>query len=124
VVVAFSVVVQGGLAPTVARWARVPMRTSELEPWALGMRFREEPTGLHRYRVATGSAADGAAIGDLALGENLWISMVSRDGRIVPVGRDTVLHAGDEVLALADTDGGAANPEATFTEPATERLDE
>jgi potassium/hydrogen antiporter len=124
VVVAFSVVVQGGLAPTVAKWARVPMRTSELEPWALGMRFREEPTGLHRYRVATGSAADGAAIGDLALGENLWISMVSRDGRIVPVGRDTVLHAGDEVLALADTDGGAANPEATFTDPATERLDE
>jgi cell volume regulation protein A len=121
VVVTFSVVVQGGLAPTVARWARVPMTTTELEPWALGMRFREQPTGLHRYQVASGSFADGTAIGDLAVGENVWISMVSRNGRLVPVGRDTVLHAGDEVLALADTDGAGADPGATFTEPAPDR---
>jgi potassium/hydrogen antiporter len=124
VVVAFSVVVQGGLAPTVARWAGVPMRTSELEPWSLGMRFREQPTGLQRYRVAAGSAADGTAIGDLALGENLWISMVSRDGRLVPVGRDTVLRAGDEVLALADTDRADVDPGATFTTPVADRRDD
>src|SRR4051794_7547147 len=115
VVVTFSVVVQGGLVPTVAKWARVPMRSTELEPWALGMRFREEPTGLHRYRVAAGSSADGSAIGDLALGEHLWISMVNRDGRLVPVGRDTVLRAGDEVLALADTEDGDTDPGAVFT---------
>jgi cell volume regulation protein A len=33
VVVAFSVVVQGGLVPTVARRSGVPMRTVEPEPW-------------------------------------------------------------------------------------------
>jgi cell volume regulation protein A len=115
VVVTFSVVVQGGLAPTIAKWARVPMRSTELEPWALGMRFREEPTGLHRYRVAAGSAADGSAIGDLSLGESLWISMVNRDGSLVPVGRDTVLQAGDEVLALADAEDPDIDPEAMFT---------
>jgi cell volume regulation protein A len=113
VVVAFSVIVQGGLAPTVAKWARVPMRSTELEPWALGMRFREEPTGLHRYHVAAGSSADGRAIGDLSIGEDLWISMINRDGRLVPVGRDTIIHAGDEVLALAHTDD--TDPGAIFT---------
>jgi cell volume regulation protein A len=115
VVVTFSVVVQGGLAPAVAKWAHVPMRSSELEPWALGMRFREEPTGLHRYRVAAGSAADGRAIGDLSIGENLWISMINRDGRLVRVGSDTVLRAGDEVLALADPDGDGTDPGTVFT---------
>jgi cell volume regulation protein A len=104
IVVTFSVVVQGGLAPTVAKWAKVPMRSTELEPWALGMRFREEPTGLHHYRVGTGSTADGTAIADLPVGENLWISMINRDGRLVQVAHDTVLQAGDEVLALIDTD--------------------
>lgn len=117
VVVTFSVVVQGGLTPTVARWGRVPMRTAEPEPWALGMRFREKPTGLRRFRIAAGSPADGTAIGDLALGENVWISLVSRQGRVVPVGRDTVLLADDEVLALADTGDDAPDPEDVFCRP-------
>jgi cell volume regulation protein A len=116
VVVTFSVVVQGGLTPTVAKWARIPMTTKELEPWSLGMRFREQPTGLRRYRIIAGSAADGKPIGDLALGENLWISMVNRDGRLVTAGRDTVLRAGDEVLALADTEDSDTDPGVIFTE--------
>lgn len=32
IVVLFSVIVQGGLVPTLARWCRVPMRTVEIEP--------------------------------------------------------------------------------------------
>ena len=35
---------------------RVPMRVTEPEPWALGMRFRDEPEGLHRYVVGAGVA--------------------------------------------------------------------
>jgi potassium/hydrogen antiporter len=121
VVVAFSVIVQGGLTPLVARWAGVPMRTSEPEPWSLGMRFQEQPTGLRRYRVAAGSTADGTAIGDLALGENVWISLVNRRGRLVPVGRDTVLEADDEVLALADPAAGEPDPSEVFGQPLRER---
>jgi len=101
VVVLVSVVLQGGLVPTVARLWKVPMRVVEPEPWALGMRFRDEPEGLHRYVVGRGSPADGASIGDLPLGEDVWISMVSRHGRLVHVRGDTLLQAGDEVLALA-----------------------
>jgi cell volume regulation protein A len=101
VVVLVSVVVQGGLVPTLARRWQVRMRVVEPEPWALGMRFRDEPEGLHRFVVGVGSTADGAAIGDLPLDEDVWISMVSRAGRLVQVRGTTVLAAGDEVLALA-----------------------
>jgi len=101
VVVLVSVVVQGGLVPTFARLWHVRMRVVEPEPWALGMRFRDEPEGLHRFVVTRDSAADGSTIEDLPLEEDVWISMVSRHGRLVQVRGTTVLEAGDEVLALA-----------------------
>ncbi|MGH8962151.1 MAG: cation:proton antiporter [Jatrophihabitantaceae bacterium] len=107
VVVLVSVLVQGGLVPPLARLWNVPMRVVEPEPWALGMRFRDEPEGLHRYVVAAGSTADGAAIAELPLGEDVWISMISRAGRLVQVRGETVLRAGDEILALADDDQAA-----------------
>ena len=113
-VVLVSVLVQGGLVPTAAHLLRVPMRVVEPEPWALGMRFRQEPTGLHRYVVGAGSPADGTAISDLPVPETVWISMVSRDGSLVPVRGSTRLEAGDEVLALADPDGGD-DPRAVFS---------
>jgi cell volume regulation protein A len=112
VVVFISVMVQGGLVPTLARMLHVPMRVVEPEPWALGMRFRDEPTGLHRYVVAPGAPADGCAIRELDVGEGFWVSMVSRGGTLVQVRGDTVLQAGDEVLALAEEPGG---PDAVFT---------
>jgi potassium/hydrogen antiporter len=102
VVVLVSVVVQGGLVPTAARVFGVPMAVSELEPWSLGMRFRDEPVGLRRYVVAPGAPADGCSLADLDVGESFWVSMVSRDGQLVQLRGRTVLRAGDEVLALAE----------------------
>ena len=102
VVVAFSVVVQGSLVPYIAHRTGVPMRTIEPEPWALSVRFRHEPAGMRRYLVVSGAPADGSTLADLALGEDAWISFISRDGALVAVSRDTVLQAGDEVVVLAD----------------------
>jgi len=113
-VVTLSVIVQGGLVPFVAKRTGVPMRIVEPEPWALGLRFREQPEGLHRYLVAVGSAADGSSIADLDLGEDAWISMVSRRGRLVQVRGETVLRPGDEILALAEDD---ADPGHLFRAP-------
>ena len=105
IVVVFSVVVQGSLVPTVARLLHVPMRTLEPEPWALGVRLRDEPSGVHRLTVAAGSTVDGRAINDLhELPEDAWISFLVRGGRLVPVTRNTALHADDEALVLADPD--------------------
>jgi cell volume regulation protein A len=121
IVVLVSVVVQGGLVPTIARLCRVPMRVVEPEPWALGMRFRDEPTGLQRYVVARSSPADGATIADLPLGEAAWISLVSRHGRMVQVRGTTQLHAGDEVLMLVDPEqpvtDDEVDPAAMFRAP-------
>lgn len=114
VVVAFSVIVQGGLVPTLARRLRIPLRLIEPEPWSLGVRFQEEPEGLHRYTVNPGARADGMAVDDLPGGEEVWVSIVIRDGRLVGVRPDTRLRAGDEVLVLA-TD--TRELDAVFTEP-------
>jgi cell volume regulation protein A len=117
VVVAFSVIVQGGLVPALARRLGIPLRVIEPEPWSLGVRFQEEPEGLHRYQVAPGSAADGATVDSLPCGEDVWISFVIRDGRLVPVHGDTRIRGGDEVLVLADLPASdAARLRAIFTQ--------
>jgi cell volume regulation protein A len=116
VVVAFSVLVQGGLVPVVARWCGVPMREVEPTPWGLGVRFRERPEGLRRLRVASGAAADGRAIEDLDIGETVWISMVIRDAQPLHVRATTVLQAGDEVLVLVDPEE-PRDPSPVFTAP-------
>jgi potassium/hydrogen antiporter len=114
VVVLLSVLVQGGLVPWVARRCAVPMHPIEPEPWALGLRFRQEPQGLHRYHVGRGSPADGVTIDRLDLGEGVWISLVSRGGALLPISGDTVLQPGDEVLALVE---GGAEPGDLFSPP-------
>jgi len=125
VVVAFSVIVQGGLVPAVAARLGVPMRPVEPEPWTLGVRFRHEPRGLRRHVVAAGSPADGCTIGDLALGEDVWISLVIRHGQLIPVQGSTTLRAGDEIIALTDPERApdlapvftAAGPGTRDTDP-------
>jgi potassium/hydrogen antiporter len=106
VIVGFSVTLQGGLVPALAHRLRIPLRTVEPEPWSLGVRFSQEPEGMHRYHVVAGSAADGSAIGDLPYGEDVWVSLIIRDGNLVTAGGDTTLQAGDDVLVLADPDDG------------------
>ena len=116
VIVGFSVTLQGGLVPALAHRLGIPLRTVEPEPWSLGVRFSEEPEGLHRYHVAAGSAADGRAVGELPCGEDVWVSLIIRDGNLVTVGGDLTLRAGDDVLVLADPGEGPAL-DRLFREP-------
>ncbi|MEP7025932.1 MAG: cation:proton antiporter [Actinomycetota bacterium] len=103
VVVVFSVVVQGSLIPTAARLLRIQMRTVEPEPWALGVRLRDEPSGVHRLTITAGSPAEGRTVGELAgLPGDAWVSFIVRDGLLVPLRSGTALRPGDDVLVLAD----------------------
>ena len=88
--------------PALVKVLKLPSRTTEIEPWTLGVRLRAEPEGVHRMRVAEGSPADGQTITDLAgrVGD-MWVSIVVRDAELVTVRDDTPLQAGDDVVILA-----------------------
>jgi cell volume regulation protein A len=103
VVVAFSVLVQGGSVPLVARLLRLPMSTTDPEPWVVGVRLRDEPSGVRRLTVAPGSTADGMTVeslGDRA--GDIWVSIVVRASGLVAVRADTELLADDVVVVLAE----------------------
>ncbi|MHB8275149.1 MAG: cation:proton antiporter domain-containing protein [Dermatophilaceae bacterium] len=109
VVVAFSVLVQGSLVPTIARALHLPMRIVEPQPWSLGVRLAEEPEGVLRLTVGAGSRADGQTVDDIAEAANgsgdaadIWVNMLVRRHVLVSVRGDTRLKAGDEVLVSAD----------------------
>jgi len=105
IVVVFSVLLQGGLVPTVARLLQLPIRTLEPEPWALGVRLRDEPGGVHRLQVEAGSVAEHRSIAELTdRTGDIWVSIVVRESQLVPVRADTVLEAADDVVVLADSD--------------------
>jgi cell volume regulation protein A len=124
IVVIFSVLVQGSLVPTIANLVRLPMRTVETEPWTLGVRLQHEPEDVHRLTVKAGSAAADRTIEQIAdAAGDIWMSIVVRDGELLPVRSDTTLIGGDQVIVLAE-------PElldtltALFTRPAeNESLD-
>ena len=103
--VVFSVLVQGSLVPAGARLLRLRMRTVEPQPWALGVRLREEPEGAYRVPVHEGSAAEGRTVhGIVDAVDDVWVSMVVREQQLVQARGDTTLRAGDEVVILADPD--------------------
>ncbi len=104
VVVLVSVVLQGSLVPFFARRLGIPMTVVEPEPWAVGVRLNEEPEGFHRLVVAEGSTAIGRRIDALGLGDDAWISFIRRDGRLVRLKPSTKFRAGDEVLALVESE--------------------
>ncbi len=109
VVVAFSVIVQGSLVPTVVRALHLPMRILQPQPWSFGVRLAEEPVGVLRLRVAAGSRADGHtvqhvadAVAGSAEAADVWVNMLVRGRALVSVRGDTRLQAGDEVLLSAE----------------------
>ena len=103
VVVAFSVLVQGSSVPGIAKLLGLPMRTVEPEPWAISVRLQDEPHGIHRLTVASGSVAEGCTIEDFGdHAGDVWVSIVVRTSGLVPVRAETELRAGDQVIVLAD----------------------
>ncbi|MET3808311.1 cell volume regulation protein A [Nakamurella sp. UYEF19] len=104
VVVLISVVVQGSLVPTFAKLLRVPMTTSQPQPFALGLRFTDEPDGVYRCLVAPGAPAEGSTVADLDIGEDAWINMIRRDGQLLQIRGTTILQEGDELLVQTDPD--------------------
>ena len=113
VVVIFSVAIQGSLVPAVARRLRLAMHTTEPEPWALGIRLRDQPGGVHRLTVAAGSPADGRSVEEIEhLLGRARVSFIIRGSTLLSHREDTRLEADDQVLLLTDP---ADDPEGLFT---------
>jgi cell volume regulation protein A len=87
------------------------------EPWAVGVRLQVEPETAHQVSVAAGSLADGRTVAEVAdLAGSVWVSIVVRDGMLLPVRGDTELRAGDLVTLLID--GGLGDEVSEmFAEP-------
>jgi cell volume regulation protein A len=103
VVVLFSVVGQGTLVPYVARRLGIPMRVRDRTPWDISIGLEGEP-GAQEYEVGARSAADGAEIQDLPLGDDAWVTLVVRDGAALEPDASLSLRAGDRLLVLCDAD--------------------
>lgn len=76
-----------------------------LEEMSLGdmmtlLKLRRGRYSLVEEKIAADSLAVGRAITDLNLPRECVIVAIIRRGRLIPPHGDTVLHAGDEVLAL------------------------
>lgn len=128
VVVAFSVIVQGGLVFPLAKRCGVPMRTLEPRPWTANLRFRDRPDLMRHHTVDDGSFAEGRRLGELTLGDDSAVSMIIRDGNPAVPSEHTTLAVGDEVVVLttdpahdsdvapqfhAGTDDGSGPPRST-----------
>jgi cell volume regulation protein A len=119
VVVLCSVIVQGGTVAAAAALLRIPMRAIQLEPWAVGLRATAPPAGAHEVVVAAGAVADGLTLGEVpGLGAGWWVSLMARDGTILPPDPATRLHAGDRLLVLTGDDTRWAAARRLFVEPA------
>jgi cell volume regulation protein A len=101
--------------PLIARRCGITMRELPPRPWALGIRTNREPEGARRFRITAGAPAAGRTVEQLHLDEDLWISLVVREGKQLRVRSDLTLDEGDEVLVLTDPDT-ETDPAALFTQ--------
>ncbi len=101
VVVAVTVLVQGMGLTVVADRLGIPLRPVEPEPWSVSIGLREEPSNLARFVVAEDAAGAGVALRDLPLDRHSWISLIVREGRVVPPRGSRVLEPGDELIVMS-----------------------
>jgi cell volume regulation protein A len=97
IVVLFSVIVQGGTLPHVARRLRVPFR-----------RIDHDLAEVLEFTVTHEALASGRRVGQLPLGERAWVGVLIRDGRQLTIADDVVLKPGDRVHVYGQARDAAA----------------
>jgi trk system potassium uptake protein TrkA len=68
------------------------------------VKLRRGEVSLVEERIEAGSAADGSAVRDLPLPDGCTLAAVIRQGEVLAPRGDTVLKAGDELIAVARAD--------------------
>ncbi len=97
VVVAFSVLFQGSTLPALAGVLKLRMRAAEPQPWAFGVRLSDEPTVQQDFTISDELA--GRTLAELTQPPfEVWISVLTRHGRLVPLTPHTRLELGDQAV--------------------------
>lgn len=97
IVVLFSVIVQGGSLPHVARRLRIPFR-----------RVDQDLAEVLEFVVSEEAFASGRPVNQLPLGERAWIGVLIRDGRPRKIADHVVLQPGDHVHVYCQPEDAAA----------------
>jgi potassium/hydrogen antiporter len=98
-----SVLLQGTTLPIVAKWLHVSVPEKVKRKFPIDLELREgSRSELVELDVPEHSPAIGKAIVELALPKAASIVLLNHKGKYVAASGDTVIHAGDHVLVLAD----------------------
>lgn len=98
-----SVLFQGTTLPIVARWLHVSVPEKLKRKFPIDLELKEgSKSELIELDVAPGSDAIGKAVVELALPKTASIVLVNREGKYLAANGDTVMHAGDHILVVAD----------------------
>lgn len=99
-----SVLLQGTTLPYVAKWLRVDVLQKVRRSFPLDIAFKEDlKSSLVEVDIPENSPVVGKQVVDLNLPQSAFIVLIHRAGKYFTAGGDTVLHAGDHLLLMADS---------------------
>lgn len=99
-----SVLLQGTTLPYVAKWLRVDVLQKVRRSFPLDIAFKEDlKSSLVEVDIPENSPVAGKQVADLNLPQSAFIVLIHRAGKYFTAGGDTVLHAGDHLLLMADS---------------------
>ncbi|MBQ9803256.1 MAG: potassium/proton antiporter [Lentisphaeria bacterium] len=104
--VLISITIQGWLMMPLARWLKLDKPVTQHEPAPLELEVTHSSANqeMREYKILPHSPLAGAKISDMELPEGVLVTMLRRNGAIIPPRGNTTLCSGDHVLIMAETE--------------------
>ena len=102
--VLISITVQGWLMMPIAKLLKLDKTVVQHEPAPLELEVTHSSANqeMQEYKISADSILDGKTIADIGLPQGVLVTMLRRDGKIIPPHGNTVIHAGDSMLIMAE----------------------
>jgi cell volume regulation protein A len=102
--VLISITIQGWLMMPLARWMKLDKPVVQHEPAPLELEITHSSANqeMREYKILPHSPLAGAKISDLELPEGVLVTMLRRDGEIIPPRGNTTICSGDSMLIMAE----------------------
>ena len=100
-IVVISAIIQGTSLTPVARWLGLESPREPEPPVTLEISSLRNIDGkVVDYTISADSKAAGKQVKELALPSGVVIAMIAREGKVIPPGGNTSIHAGDHVILV------------------------